>query len=124
MKARGDSAVAERRGEALAPQQPAAPDGLVSAAEAEGLSPNQLSFLERKRRAAAGMGPILPERSTCKACSGLGEQRRGGLGAGLTLRLGGGRPESCAVLRAGPRVAGAAYMARAPVAERRSNGWR
>lgn len=54
----------------------------ASTARAEPLPPGtlgtlsaQVAFLERKRKAAAGLGPIMPEGSTCPACNGVGEQR-------------------------------------------------
>lgn len=41
-------------------------------ASTQGLNPEQLAFMERKRRAAAGLGPIMPESSYCKKCNGAG----------------------------------------------------
>lgn len=35
--------------------------------------PEQLVFLERKRRAAAGLGPLFPESAICKGCGGGGQ---------------------------------------------------
>ncbi len=40
--------------------------------EAAQYHPAQLEFLERKRRAAAGLGPVLPGECTCQACQGSG----------------------------------------------------
>jgi hypothetical protein len=36
------------------------------------MSPTQLEFIERKRRAAAGLGPIMPEQCACQRCAGTG----------------------------------------------------
>lgn len=44
----------------------------VTEDEASSLSASQLSFLVRKRKAAAGLGPIMPEESMCPCCSGHG----------------------------------------------------
>lgn len=40
--------------------------------EVVGLSPEQVAFLIRKRKAAAGLGPVMPESSQCNCCSGIG----------------------------------------------------
>lgn len=47
----------------------------VTAEERARFTPDQLEFLERKRRAAAGLGPIMPQGSLCPACNGRGESR-------------------------------------------------
>ena len=44
----------------------------VSEEEQQRFLPEQLEFLERKRRAAAGLGPIMPEACTCQSCFGSG----------------------------------------------------
>lgn len=44
----------------------------VTEEEEATLSPDQLEFLTRKRRAAAGLGPIMPETSRCASCAGEG----------------------------------------------------
>lgn len=56
-----------------APQQPAPPPGsFITEEEQAKFSAPQLEFLERKRRAAAGLGPIMPAGCQCGACSGEG----------------------------------------------------
>ncbi|KAL4444971.1 hypothetical protein ABPG77_004021 [Micractinium sp. CCAP 211/92] len=55
------------------PGQPAPPPGsFVSEEERSKFSAEQLEFLERKRRAAAGLGPVMPVGCQCVACSGEG----------------------------------------------------
>ena len=44
----------------------------VTEEEQRALSASQLAFLERKRRAAAGLGPIMPDSCTCAHCGGSG----------------------------------------------------
>lgn len=44
----------------------------MSEEERSTLSAGQLEFLERKRRAAAGLGPVMPESCTCQRCGGSG----------------------------------------------------
>ena len=44
----------------------------VSKEEASSLCSSQIEFLIRKRRAAAGLGPLLPPRSNCSCCGGEG----------------------------------------------------
>jgi hypothetical protein len=44
----------------------------VTEEEQRTMSPTQLEFIERKRRAAAGLGPIMPEQCACQRCAGTG----------------------------------------------------
>lgn len=45
----------------------------MSEADRQMFVPEQLVFLERKRRAAAGLGPLLPESAICTHCGGGGQ---------------------------------------------------
>ena len=68
---------------------PAAPAdaSLVTDEERRLFSAEQLAFLTRKRLAAAGLGPIFPESSSCASCSGQGMRvchQCGGTGANAT----------------------------------------
>ncbi|KAL4447999.1 hypothetical protein ABPG75_005218 [Micractinium tetrahymenae] len=60
----------------VAPGQPAVepppPGFFITEEERAKFSAPQLEFLERKRRAAAGLGPIMPTGCQCTACSGEG----------------------------------------------------
>lgn len=44
----------------------------LSSDEAASLSAEQAAFLVRKRKAAAGLGPIMPAASACQFCDGIG----------------------------------------------------
>lgn len=55
-----------------AQQQQEQQQSFVSEEERSTLSAGQLEFLERKRRAAAGLGPIMPDSCTCQRCGGSG----------------------------------------------------
>lgn len=44
----------------------------VTMEEVQTLSESQVEFLIRKRKAAAGLGPLMPEASVCASCTGTG----------------------------------------------------
>ncbi|GAB4824159.1 hypothetical protein N2152v2_011205 [Parachlorella kessleri] len=61
----------------------------TTAEEAASLAPVQLEFVARKRRAAQGLGPIMPERPRCAVCGGKGQcQCRQCQGTGKNQREG------------------------------------
>ncbi|PRW57520.1 chaperone -like [Chlorella sorokiniana] len=53
-------------------QQQGEQQSFVSEEERHTLSASQIEFLERKRRAAAGLGPLFPDCCTCEQCGGSG----------------------------------------------------
>lgn len=48
------------------------PSSFLSEDEIKTLSSEQAAFLVRKRKAAAGLGPVMPESSQCRCCVGIG----------------------------------------------------
>lgn len=68
----GASATPAVKEEAAAAAASPATVSFVSAEELATLSPDQVAFLERKRRAATGLGPVMPEGSACERCYGVG----------------------------------------------------
>lgn len=54
-------------------QEPQPQQQFVSDEERRLYIPEQLVFLERKRRAAAGLGPVMPDSSACMCCGGSGQ---------------------------------------------------
>jgi len=51
---------------------PADDEQFVTMEELQTLSESQVEFLVRKRKAAAGLGPVMPEASVCTSCAGTG----------------------------------------------------
>ena len=68
----GASAAPALQEEAAISPAEASNASFVSAEELATLSPSQVAFLERKRRAAAGLGPVMPAGSSCERCAGVG----------------------------------------------------
>ena len=62
----------EQPARAAASPSGTAESSFVTDLERRTLGPEQLEFLERKRRAALGLGPIMPPSTTCGRCGGSG----------------------------------------------------